>query len=115
MLLKIKRKFSCAHRLPNYEGKCEALHGHTWQAVFLIEGDIQKDGMVYDFKKLKQLADDVLPDHMYLNDIIENPTAENLANFYFEKIGKLLAQKSLKLKTLEIWESEDACAIAKEK
>ena len=32
MLLKIKRKFSCAHRLPNYEGKCEALHGHTWES-----------------------------------------------------------------------------------
>lgn len=113
MLLKIKRKFNSAHRLPNYEGKCEALHGHTWEAIFIIEGKIKDDGMVCDFKKLKTLLDDVLPDHVLLNDIIENPTAENLANFYFEKIGKILVEKDLTLKTLEIWESDDAAAVVK--
>lgn len=112
MILKIKRKFNSAHRLPNYEGKCEALHGHTWQAVLVIEGKIKDDGMVYDFKKLKKIVDDVLPDHVLLNDIVENPTAENLANFYIVKIGKILAEKDLTLKSLEIWESDDACAIA---
>jgi len=112
MILKIKRKFSSAHRLPNYEGKCENLHGHTWDAVFFIDGEIQKDGMVCDFKKLKKTLDNLLPDHVFLNDIIENPTAENLANFYFEKIGNELKKENLTLKKLEIWESEDTAAVA---
>ncbi|MDR0952848.1 MAG: 6-carboxytetrahydropterin synthase [Elusimicrobiota bacterium] len=113
MILRIRRKFSSAHRLPNYNGECAALHGHTWQVVFEIEGDIQPSGMVADFKALKKLLDDNLPDHKYLNDLIENPTAENLCGYLFDKIEAVLKGQNLKLKTLEIWENEDAAAIIK--
>lgn len=111
MLIKLIRSFSAAHRLPHYDGPCHNLHGHTWKAVFIIEGPVQQDGMVCDFKVIKKLLDDQLPDHRFLNDEVENPTAENLAQYLFKKAGKKLAEKGLKLKTLEIWESENAAAI----
>lgn len=111
MLIKLIRSFSSAHRLPHYDGPCHDLHGHTWKAVFVIEGPIKEDGMVCDFKVVKKLLDENLPDHQLLNDWVENPTAENLAQFLFQKIGAELAQMNLTLKTLEIWESENAAAI----
>ncbi len=111
MLIKLIRSFSSAHRLPHYDGPCHDLHGHTWKAVFVIEGAVRPDGMVCDFKVIKKLLDDNLPDHQFLNDWVENPTAENLSNFLFQKIGAELAKQDLKLKTLEIWESENAAAV----
>ena len=111
MLVKLIRSFSSAHRLPHYDGPCHDLHGHTWKAVFIIEGPVQQDGMVCDFKVIKKLLDDQLPDHRFLNDEVENPTAENLAQYLFKKAGEKLAEKGLKLKTLEIWESDNAAAV----
>ena len=111
MLIKLIRSFSSAHRLPHYDGPCHDLHGHTWKAVFVIEGPVNEDGMVCDFKVVKKLLDENLPDHQLLNDWVENPPAENLAQFLFQKIGAELAQMNLTLKTLEIWESDNAAAI----
>jgi 6-pyruvoyltetrahydropterin/6-carboxytetrahydropterin synthase len=111
MLIKLIRSFSSAHRLPHYDGPCHDLHGHTWKAVFVIEGPVKEDGMVCDFKVVKKLLDENLPDHQLLNDWVENPTAENLAQFLFQKIGTELTKMNLTLKTLEIWESENAAAI----
>ena len=111
MRIKLIRSFSAAHHLPHYDGPCHNLHGHTWKAVFVIEGKIKQDGMVCDFKQVKKLLDNLLPDHQLLNDILPNPTAENLAQYYFDKIGTELKKQDLTLKTLEIWESEHAAAI----
>lgn len=111
MKIKLIRSFSAAHHLPKYDGPCHDLHGHTWKAVFVLEGPIGPDGMVCDFKVVKKLLDDQLPDHQLLNDLLENPTAENLALYLFDKIAPLLAAKNLTLKTLEIWESDNAAAI----
>ena len=107
MLIKLIRSFSSAHHLPGYNGQCRQLHGHTWKAVFIIEGPIQPSGMVCDFKVVKKLLDDHLPDHRLLNDILPNPTAELLKH-----IGAELKKLNLTLKTLEIWESDNAAAIA---
>ena len=30
--------FDAAHFLPNYNGKCEHLHGHTYKLVVKVEG-----------------------------------------------------------------------------
>jgi len=111
MILRIKRKFSAAHKLPDYKGDCADLHGHTWHVVFEVEGPLSLGGMVFDFKLLKPLLEDLLPDHKYLNDFIPNPTAENICAWLFEKASAALAKKNLDLKTIEVWENEDAAAI----
>ena len=114
MILRIKHKFSAAHKLPEYDGDCHNLHGHTWQVVFEIEGTVQPSGMIYDFKLLKPMLDSVLPDHKFLNDFVPNPTAENLSQYIFDKAEIMLKEKNLTLKTLELWENEDsACIIRK--
>ena len=111
MILRIRRKFCAAHSLPGYQGDCANLHGHTWHVVFEIEGPLTPGGMIYDFKQLKPLLDGALPDHKNLNDILPNPTAENLCQYLFDKVFGALEAKNLKLKTLEVWENEDAAAI----
>lgn len=111
MILRIIRKFSSAHKLPDYNGECANLHGHTWKAVFEIEGPVLPSGMVCDFKTLKPMLDSVLPDHKFLNDVYPNPTAENLCLALFEKTEQMLEAKNLKLKTLEIWENEDCASV----
>lgn len=111
MLLKLVRKFSSAHHLPHYDGPCHNLHGHTWKVVFVLEGTVKQNGMVGDFKVLKKLLDEQLPDHQYLNDLLENPTAENLAPYLFNKAAKALQPLGIRIKTLELWENESAAAI----
>ena len=115
MLLKIIRKFNSAHHLPDYDGPCRNLHGHTWKVVFLLEGTVQKNGMVHDFKELKKLLDEQLPDHQYLNDLLDNPTAENLAPYLFNKVSGALKPLNITLKTLELWENESAAAVVEGK
>lgn len=111
MRIKLIRSFSAAHHLPNYNGPCHDLHGHTWKAIFVLEGPVRPDGMVCDFKIVKQRLDELLPDHQLLNNILENPTAENLVIYLFPKVSDALKPLGLTLKTLEIWESENAAAI----
>lgn len=72
-------KFDAAHNLTKYHGKCERLHGHTYKLVVTVKGKLDEQDMVIDFALLKDIVQkeviDIL-DHAYLNDIIENPTAE---------------------------------------
>ena len=42
-------EFDAAHYLPEYNGKCERLHGHTYKLVVKVEGTPDKEGMVIDF------------------------------------------------------------------
>ena len=111
MKIKLIRSFSAAHKLPNYDGPCHDLHGHTWKTVFVLEGPVREDGMVCDFKIIKKLLDSHLPDHQFLNDLVENPTAENLAQYLFNKIDPQLAEHQLTLQSVEVWESDNAAAI----
>jgi len=83
--------FDAAHRIIDYSGKCENLHGHTYKLTVTITGELKSDGMVLDFAILKQIVEEnVLErlDHKYLNDVFENPTTEIIARWIFEKLQK---------------------------
>ncbi len=70
-----------SHRLElSYESKCSRLHGHNWIiTVFLASDELNADGMVVDFKRVKEKIHDYL-DHGYFNELLPfNPTAENIA------------------------------------
>ena len=88
------REFSAAHRVEDYPGNCERLHGHNWKVeVTASSRDLDSLGMVVDFRKLKEAADRALDalDHGFLNDLPVfrgvNPTAENIARYLCEVIG----------------------------
>ncbi len=89
----VKMDFAAAHRLNNYNGACENLHGHN----FIVEASVicdklDKTYIAIDFKELKRILKRILDylDHSYLNDIEyfnkTNPTSEMLAKYIFDKL-----------------------------
>jgi len=115
--LGVRGSFAAAHRLESYEGKCEALHGHNFFVETLYEGDgLNKDGMLVDFKILKENLRDVLNtlDHTYINEIPffsgRASSSEYIAMYVFEELEKLLQGSRVSLKEVRVWESGDAYA-----
>jgi len=109
--------FSGAHRLRNYHGKCEALHGHNWKVeVLVVSNSLDGGGMVLDFKILKDSTRAVLEtlDHKYLNEVPDfletNPSSENIARYVFDRLKPILEGHPVTLKKVAVWESETACA-----
>lgn len=116
----VERHFDASHQLKSYDGKCQQLHGHTWrvQAVFLYEpgAPLPQGNMIVDFKVLKGMLDNFLPDHKHMNAFYmsDNPTAELVASVIFNQITAdlLLQQRLRKLALLEITIFEsDTCSV----
>jgi 6-pyruvoyltetrahydropterin/6-carboxytetrahydropterin synthase len=111
MDIEVDFHFSAAHRLPLYEGPCFRMHGHNYKIRVTMSGlhDV-KTGMVYDFGELQKVVQrEVMPscDHQTLNDIMENPTAENMIAWIWDK----LAPHVPGLKELRLWENAEYCVI----
>lgn len=83
-------EFSAAHRLPQHDGLCKNLHGHTYKLEVEITGEIDAFiGMVADFGDMKEIVTNQIIaqfDHTLLNHKFENPTAEIMV----ERIAELL-------------------------
>ena len=114
--MKVKRVFSfdAAHRLECYHGKCERLHGHTYSFSVTVEGGPDREGMVMDFDELKKaVAERVLSslDHSYLNDVISQPTAENIATWIWKALEKDIDTDTRRLSEVEVWETRDCSAV----
>lgn len=93
MILIKEFEFDAAHNLINYHGKCERLHGHTYKLVVKLKGKPDHEDMVYDFVDLKRLVKkEVIEefDHHYINDFIEQPTAENIAMYKWAIVFTIL-------------------------
>lgn len=88
----------CHHLNLSYESKCENLHGHNWiVTVFCKAENLNSDGMVIDFKHVKNRIHGFL-DHGNFNELLPfNPTAENIAKWIVEQIPmcyKAIVQES---------------------
>ncbi len=84
-----RARFDAAHWLPNYEGLCRHLHGHTYtvEVHLMVEGVDEKTRMGVDFRELSRfLEDEILGkfDHSCLNDFIEQPTAEAVCQHFLD-------------------------------
>src|SRR5882757_8383242 len=88
----VEATFSSGHYLRNYRGKCENPHGHNYKVQVTLAGkDLDEAGLLLDFKLLKQVMRPVVDylDHQMINDLEPfttlNPSAENLARYFYDK------------------------------
>jgi 6-pyruvoyltetrahydropterin/6-carboxytetrahydropterin synthase len=116
----VEADFSSGHYLRNYKGKCENPHGHNYKVrVTLAGSELDAAGLLLDFKLLKQVLRPVVEriDHQMLNDlepfIVLNPSAENLARYFFDQTNEHLAavtQGRVRVKDATIWETDSTTA-----
>ena len=105
-------KFDAAHNLVHYHGKCEKLHGHTYRLRVVLEGTPDSEGMIIDFIELKQIVKDKVIsrlDHAYINDIIPQPSAENIAVWIWREIAESVKRENCELYEVHVWETETSC------
>ncbi|MCD4718029.1 MAG: 6-carboxytetrahydropterin synthase QueD [Desulfobacterales bacterium] len=115
--LKIISQFAAAHRLREYEGKCENLHGHNWKVEVYVTGNkLGKNGLLIDFKLIKEATKNVLNelDHKFLNELDAfktiNPSSENIARHIFTELSREVNTEDIKVSRITTWESDSACA-----
>jgi 6-pyruvoyltetrahydropterin/6-carboxytetrahydropterin synthase len=84
--LKKTISISAAHHLSEpYAGPCSSPHGHNWRImIYCRSGTINDAGMIVDFSEIKKIINQL--DHTYINNIIPQPTAENIARWVVEKV-----------------------------
>ena len=111
-VLKIVTDFASAHSLRDYPGDCARFHGHNWQVEVSVCSQVLDDsGIAIDFREIKKQTKLVVKrlDHQYLNEIkpfdVLNPTAENIAKYFFDEIALLIPNKDVKVKEVMIWET----------
>ncbi len=110
--------FDAAHKVVDYNGKCENLHGHTYFLKVAISGALKENGMVLDFAILKREVNKLVEkylDHKYLNDLFENPTTENIAIFIFDKLNKQFAKYGCKVREVSLSEGSNNTVSVMEK
>jgi 6-pyruvoyltetrahydropterin/6-carboxytetrahydropterin synthase len=113
----VKDSFAAAHKLEEYHGKCEDLHGHNFQVEAFFSGtEPGHDGMVMDFKILKDCLKQALDllDHKYLNEIPffaeRASSSEYIAMFLFGKLKEMVKESVVSVKEVKVWESDKAGA-----
>lgn len=114
--MQIRKSFSfeAAHVLPHHPGKCSRLHGHSYRLEVAVEGPLQATGpaagMIEDFDAVSRLVKAAVIgalDHRSLNELIENPTAENIVVWIWSR----LAPELPRLAELTLWETRTASVV----
>ncbi|MBA3653413.1 MAG: 6-carboxytetrahydropterin synthase QueD [Actinobacteria bacterium] len=101
--------FEAAHQLPWHTGACRELHGHGYRVEVTVAGPLNDDGIVIDFADLRGVVERELLsryDHRYLNDVLDNPTAELIA----QDAWKVLEAAGLRVARLRLWETAECFA-----
>ena len=116
----VEAGFSSGHYLRNYRGKCENPHGHNYKVfVTLVGQDLDEAGLLLDFKLLKQVMRPVVDrlDHQMINEIEPftslNPSAENLARYFFEQTAEQLRDMTagrVRVKDCTLYETDTSFA-----
>lgn len=116
----VEAGFSAGHYLRNYRGKCENPHGHNYKVRITLRGrELDASGLLLDFKQLKQVMRPVIErlDHQMINDIAPftelNPSAENLARFFFDETNAQLqnmTQGRVRVKDCTMFETDTTTA-----
>ncbi len=114
--LKILADFASAHTLRDYPGDCSRMHGHNWKVEVEVKATaLDQHEMGMDFKTIKNATRALAKtlDHRYLNDIppfdVKNPTAENIAQYFYQQLSATLNTDTAKVEGVTLWETDRAC------
>jgi 6-pyruvoyltetrahydropterin/6-carboxytetrahydropterin synthase len=114
--------FDAAHVLPDHQGQCKNLHGHTYRLIVEVAEGHNGNDMVIDFKDLKRIMGEIILsrfDHAFIYDQTNEmecdiaatlmkyslrcvalpfkTTAENLARYIFQELKPHLQIESVYL------------------
>ena len=113
----VERTFAAGHALRNYKGKCENVHGHNYRVQITVEGqELDSNGLLIDFVELKRLTMEVVDylDHRFINDLtpfdVINPSAENLAKYFYDRVSTGLHSGPNHIREVRIWETDTSVA-----
>lgn len=114
----IERNFSSAHQLRGYKGKCENLHGHNYKVEIFARGrELDNIGLLVDFGDLKRAADEIVNylDHRNINELPPfdeelNPSAENLARYFLERVGDAVGDARVEIYKVRVYETPTSVA-----
>ena len=118
----VHRTFSAAHQLRCYDGPCARVHGHNYQVeVAVASSELDELGMVMDFGDLKSVCDEVIEalDHQMLNELPafseQNATSERLSEHIYAGIARRMADSTVTLRFVRVWETPTSSAMYREK
>jgi 6-pyruvoyltetrahydropterin/6-carboxytetrahydropterin synthase len=116
----VEDSFAAGHYLRHYKGKCENPHGHNYKVRVTLAGkELDKAGLLLDFKDLREVMKYVIErlDHQMINDIEPfttlNPSAENLAKYFYDEANAKLRQVSngrVEVKNVTVFETDSTTA-----
>lgn len=122
MIAKVAKEwtFHAAHQLPNHDGACQRLHGHSYKLEVSVSGWVKPangdpdEGMVLDFGVLKDIyMGEVEPfvEHQDLNVTLAGvcplTTSENVAGWMLRIFHEALSRREIKFEALSVklWET----------
>jgi 6-pyruvoyltetrahydropterin/6-carboxytetrahydropterin synthase len=115
----VEETFSAGHALRGYKGKCENPHGHNYRVKVTIEGpELDSIGLLVDFTHVKHVIRGIIGglDHQFINDLEPfksvNPSAENLAKYFYDETARQLKElpPGAKITEITVWETDTASA-----
>lgn len=124
--------FEASHQLPDHDGKCARLHGHSWRVTVALWGRAlhrggPKAGMLIDYGDIKAIVSPLIErlDHSHLNVTLaeeldgQPPTSEAIGAWLFRQIrdallpvGEDVTALGVSLKSVTIHETcSSACTV----
>jgi 6-pyruvoyltetrahydropterin/6-carboxytetrahydropterin synthase len=89
------------------------MHGHSYRLVVSVERPVDgTSGMAVDFADLKQVVRQEVVDrldHRCVNDLLENPTAERMAEWIWQRLAPALPG----LVEVELYETRDCSVVCR--
>ena len=111
----VETHFWASHQLTLADGSKEPLHRHNWAVTADVSSDkLNSMGLVMDFCRLKAMVDKTIAefDNIPLDRIDyfrqNNPSAENVAKYIYEKLRTKLP-RGVKLENISVVE-EPGCS-----
>ncbi len=118
--VRVEKTIAAAHRLFDYNGPCESLHGHNYRIEVAYKGtELDRFGMLVDFTDIKRAFNAVLDtiDHTYLNEVPAfegiSPSAENIAAYIYRSMKQTPFDRAT-LDHVSVWETPTQVAVYRE-